>query len=37
MVPRKVMSGFHFPDELYAPDKLLVDLILSADTLCARH
>lgn len=29
------MSGSRFPDELYAADKLLVDLIQSADRLCA--
>lgn len=29
------MSGFHFPDELYAADKLPVHLILRADRPCA--
>lgn len=29
------MSGSHFLDELYAADKLLVDLKSSADRLCA--
>lgn len=30
------MSESCFSDELYADDKLLIDLILSADKLCSK-